>query len=269
MKQKLTISLFSQKSPDPVHDRLTGGRLSFLWLALFLLPVNPVHAQIIRKSKVTFPAADSLIVTADHYYSKKTDPYILLFPTENSSRGEFDSIAFRFARMRYNCLAVDLRSGGPFGYTDNETAQRAREQGFDVSLKSAGYDIAGAISYALELSGKPVVLLGSSSTASLSLIEGSKNPDVKAIIALSPGEFFLPDLRIRDLAPSISIPVFITGSSEEIPYMQEMFGDSGNKYINLFVPTEEADQRGTSLLCRVNQHRDQYWLAILIFIKSL
>ena len=80
-------------------------------ILLLLLQAIPAGAQIIRKSKVTFFSSDSLSITADHYFSKKTNPCILLFHTENSSRGEFDSIAGRFARMQYNCLAVDLRSG--------------------------------------------------------------------------------------------------------------------------------------------------------------
>ena len=101
LKQKLTISSFWRRFPDPVTGRYNGTTFTVISaLLLLLLPVIHSNAQIIRKSKVTFLASDSLLITADHYYSKKTNPYILLFHTENASRGEFDSIADRFARMQ-------------------------------------------------------------------------------------------------------------------------------------------------------------------------
>ena len=101
---------------------------------------------------------------------------------------------------RYNCLAVDLRSGYAYGFVDNETALRAKQKGFNTSLISSAKDIDAAIDYAVRLSGQPVILLGSSSSASLCLIEGAGNPNVKAIMALSPGEFFKPGIEIRQLA---------------------------------------------------------------------
>ena len=102
MKQKKIISLFLQK--------LNSKRLlkfSILAIILFsILTAENAFSQIVRKSKLEFYSTDSLILTADHYYSNKDNPYILFFHSENSSRGEFDNIAYRFSKMHYNCLAV-------------------------------------------------------------------------------------------------------------------------------------------------------------------
>jgi len=259
-----------QKFPDSVTYWNTG-KLSFLTIVLFIffLPVDHAGAQIIRKSKVTFLAADSLLITADHYYSRKDYPYILLFHTEKASRGEFDSIATRFARMKYNCLAVDMRSGENFGYVDNETAKRARSRGYSTTLSEGLNDIKAAIAYAVKLSGQPVVLLGSSSSASLCLLAASDNPQVKAVMAFSPGEFFKPELEITELAANISKPVFVTCSDSEVTWIKEMFAETDDKYLDLFLPSGQVNERGTDLLTPKNAERDQYWLAVLIFIKSL
>ncbi len=270
LRQKRTTSLFSQKFPDFATGRTHGiFTLAAVTLTLLLVPAFHAGGQIIRKSKVTFLSSDSLTITADHYYSKKTYPYILLFHTENSSRGEYDSIAGRFARMHYNCLAVDLRSGSSFGYVENETAKMARENGFNTLLAHSARDVDAAIDYAFRISGREMVLLGSSSSASLCLLEGIDNPKVRALMAFSPGEFFRPEKDIGQVASQISKPVFVTGSSDETVYLQEMFAHTDAKYLNLFIPSGNVNQRGSELLTPQNPDRDQYWLAVLIFVKSL
>ena len=139
LKQKLTISSFLQRYPD-FH---TGKIIRTVCFAVLLLFTTAFHsgAQIIRKSKVTFLSSDSLTITADQYFSKNTNPWILLFHTENASRGEFDTIAVRFGRMQYNCLAVDLRSGNTYNYVENETAKKALELDYSTSLIQASRDV--------------------------------------------------------------------------------------------------------------------------------
>ncbi len=271
LKQKPTILLFSQKSPDHIRSSVSGRIAKALVAAAILFSiVLPAKAQlIIRKTLVTFAASDGLIITADHYYSKKTNPYILLFHTEYSSRGEYDSIAGRYAKMNYNCLAVDLRSGDKFGFVENETAKRALREGFNTSLLRSVKDIEAAIQYAYNLSSQPVILLGSSASASLCLIAGLDNPEVKAIMAFSPGEYFKPGMEIEQLASHISKPLFVATSGSEAAYVKEMFLDTNKKFLNLFGPGILSHERGAGLLSRQNPESDQYWLAVLIFIKSL
>jgi hypothetical protein len=71
------------------------------------------------KHKVTFIASDSLRITADLYLNNYNYPFILLFHQNGYSRGEYAEIAGKLMNLGYNCLAVDLRSGGKVNYVKN------------------------------------------------------------------------------------------------------------------------------------------------------
>lgn len=231
--------------------------------------LSSVSAQIVRKTKVEFFSSDSVLITADHYYSRKENPYILLFHTEKSSRGEFDSLAYRFVKMQYNCLAVDLRTGDKYGFVHNETAERVHEGGLDIDTDNAEEDIIAAINFVSSFNGKPIVLLGSSSSASLCVKIASRNPKVKAVMAFSPGEFFLPEFKLASVLPGMKTPLFIAGNPEEQPYINEIFSDLNDQYKSFMPPPDHALGRGARLLLMGNPARDEYWLAVLIFIKSI
>ena len=238
-------------------------------LVILLFILVPMHFsfQVIRKTKVNFEAEDGLIITADHYYSKTSNPYIILFHQEGSSRGEFETIANRFLSMNYNCLAVDLRSGGRYSFTENETAKLAREKGFSTRLYESLKDVTAAIKYIRTISEEPIALLGSSYSSSLSLIAASKNTDVKAVIAFSPGEFFLPEITVNSILNSLTIPVFAGCSTEEYPYVTDMFEGSENQNYILFKPSSGKGTRTAEALLQNKESSDEYWLALLIFIR--
>ena len=79
--------------------------------------ISILLASPATKKKVTFTAEDGLEITADLYVEKEEYPYILLFHQAESSRGEYNETAIKLAKLRYNCLAVDLRSGNNSNYT--------------------------------------------------------------------------------------------------------------------------------------------------------
>ena len=79
-----------------------------------------------HKEKVTFESEDGVLITADHYLINQEYPYIVLFHQAGSSRGEFNEIAEKLMMLRYNCLAVDLRSGDNSNFVKNETAVKTR-----------------------------------------------------------------------------------------------------------------------------------------------
>lgn len=265
MKQKKTISLYLLKSVQ--NKRLYLLVVFFLLLNFISTPVS--EAQVVRKTKVEFLSSDSLVITADHYYSRKDNPYILLFHTEQSSRGEFDELAERFVKMQYNCLAVDLRSGNKFGFIKNETAERAFNAAIDTRIEAGAMDILAAIEYAGKFNNSPVVLLGSSSSASLCIQVAENNQNVKGIMAFSPGEFFIPGLDLSSLLPGMKTPIFVAGNTSEEPYLIEMFSGLDPEYKSFISPPANAEGRGISLLFNENPAHDEYWMAVLIFIKSL
>lgn len=229
---------------------------------------EPLIAQVIRKSTLTFAASDGLLVTADLYQSKKSNPYILLFHEDQSCKAEYDSIVSRFIKMNYNCMAVDLRSGSDVGFNKNETANRAKEEGFSTSIFNGILDMEAAINYAYDLSGKDVSLIGSGSSASLALIVGARHDKVTAVVNFSPGEYLLPDCSINNLLADFIKPVFVACTATEKEYLSGIEGFPGIDKV-LFSPTDGEGLHGTSALLPENQSRDEYWLSLLIFFKSL
>jgi len=226
--------------------------------------------MVTRKSKVSFPSEDGLEITADHYYSKKSNPYIILLHQERSSRGEFDSIAERLIKMNYNCLAVDLRSGDRYGFVVNETALRAREKGLNTTLIECLKDINASIEFVKKISNLPIILLGSSFSASLAILTAKNDSAVKAVIAFSPGEFFLPGIEIKSELEDFNKPVFAGFSDEEELYIRDMFSLAVNhNNINLFSPSDNAGKRTAEALLSLNNSSDEYWLALLIFLRSI
>ena len=73
-------------------------------------------------------------------------------------------------------------------------------------------DMKAAIEYAFNKSNQPVILFGSGANGSLSLKLAKENDNVRAVVALSPGEYFLPHINIQDTISNLKKPVFITSS---------------------------------------------------------
>ena len=138
--------------------------VAFLFLAFVLTSLN-----VIRKETVTFTSDDGLLVTADEYIIASDNPYILLFHEQESSRGEFETIARKLCKMDYNCLAVDIRNGGSVNFISNETVKRCRESRCPVGPGDVEKDMLAAINYAFERSSQPVILFGSCANGSLCL----------------------------------------------------------------------------------------------------
>jgi len=221
-----------------------------------------------NKEKVSFPSEDGIEITADKYLVNEEYPYILLFHQAGSSRGEFRDIAEKFLKLRYNCLAVDLRSGDNANFVNNETASRARGAGKSVNFLDAREDMAAAIDYAHDLNSKEVILLGSSYSASLALLEGLNHPKVGAVIAFSPGEYFGKDLRLEDSLKICSKPLFVAVTQREQPYVQQMLTAFSEDDYTLFQP-DTLGVHGARALWDDNPTKDEYWLALLMFINNL
>ncbi len=227
-----------------------------------------ISAQVIRKTEIEFQASDGLLITANLYQSRKSNPYIILLHQEQSSKGEFDPIVYRFIKMNYNCMAVDLRSGDDREFEKNKTAARAKEAGYKVSISNASKDIEASIEYLSKLSSKEISLFGSASSGSLALMAGKNNENVNAVVAFSPGEYPGPENELKSILANYPKPVFVAVTSEELPYLSDIEGFPGNNRL-LFKPTTGKGLRGTRALLKENPTRDEYWLSLLLFFKSL
>lgn len=236
-------------------------------LVFFSMGMSSYH--LLQQKTITFNAADGLEITADEYVIDRNNPFILLFHEQGSSRGEFYTIARRLSKMDYNCLAVDLRNGGNSSFVSNETAKRCRESRCAVGGNDIELDMEAAIQYALSQSNHPVILFGSGANGSLSLKLAKENENVRAVVALSPGEYFLPNINIQDTIRNLKKPVFISSSRSEFPYVSQLASGIEEQYLKLFEPQLGEGGRGTTSLTAEYEHNSEYWLELLIFFKGL
>jgi len=257
-----------QKQPSHSELRSKAPRVVF-FACIILLSVVFSSLNVIRVKTITFSSADSLVITADEYIISPENPYILLLHEQGSSRGEYHTIARRLCKLDYNCLAVDLRNGGNNSRVSNETAKRCRESRCPTGIDDLGKDVAAAIQYIQGKTDHPVVLFGSGSNGSLGLKIAAENNQVRAAVALSPGEYFMPALKIQDTISGLKKPIFITGSKDEIPYFSELASGLEEDYLTLFEPKKSEGKRGSESLSENYDDNTEYWVALILFFRDL
>ncbi len=235
-----------------------------LFLICFLISV-----KVTAQHSITFPSADNILITADQYLNDKDLPYIILFHQANSSRGEFHEIAPKLTRLGYNCLAVDLRSGKEINYIQNETATRAAEQRLPTGYLDAEKDIIASIEYIKEISPKKIILLGSSYSASLVMKVGNHNPDVEAVVAFSPGEYFQPKLILKSFLNEYDKPLFIASTVNEKPFVYDLIAEIPEELVNFFVPETGEGTHGAKALWEKQPQNEEVWLSLMLFFKKI
>ncbi|MDF1573729.1 MAG: dienelactone hydrolase family protein [Bacteroidales bacterium] len=252
------------------HKSLRSKAIQVLsFTCILFLSLAFSSSDAIRVKTITFTAADGLEITADEYIVESTKPYILLFHEQGSSRGEFNNIARRFCKLEYNCLAVDLRNGGYNNFVSNQTARQLREEGLHAGIHEVEQDVEAAIQYIREKSTFPVILFGSGANGSVSLQVAVSNANVRAVVAMSPGEYFLPGIKIQDTITQLEKPVFITSSKAEFPYVSELASGIHEDYLTLFEPMLGEGDRGTRSLTEEYEQNTEYWIALILFFKDL
>ncbi len=232
--------------------------LVFLTMPLFAIGQTQVH----------FYSEDSLKITADFYQADPFSPYVVFMHQAGSSRGEYNEIAPRFTMMKYNGLAVDLRSGKEINFIQNETVARAKEMNLPHSMADAEKDVIAAVEYAYKTSGKPVILFGSSYSATLALEVAKDNPKVSAVVAFSPGEYFNGH-SVKNTISGLNKPYFVSGAIKEKPYIEELMINTISPKGILFFPVEGKGRHGASNLWKSSPDASEYWLSLIVFFRSL
>lgn len=139
-----------------------------------------------RQDTIEFPSADGLTMRAVMYSIDSTSPVIVLCHQAKMNNYEYAEIAPKLNAMGYNCLALDQRSGGAIDAHDNKTNANALAANKATSYPSSLPDIEAGVNLAYETWGQPVILWGSSYSASLCLKVAMDNEHVKAVIGFSP-----------------------------------------------------------------------------------
>ncbi|PHR70858.1 MAG: hypothetical protein COA67_07635 [Lutibacter sp.] len=215
--------------------------------------------------KTRFPSADGLLISADLYEVNGKKPIVLLCHQAGFSRGEYKDTAIKLNYLGYSCLAIDQRSGEIANEISNETAQRAKEKGLPTSYLDARQDIESAIDYLYDMNGnQPILLVGSSYSASLVLLIGKENEKVKAVAAFSPGEY-LKGIKMSDKLQDYKKSVFVTSSKNEIQQIKGLkIGVTKGKLVH-FEPLTDGIH-GSRALWKSTKGNDKYWEAFEGFL---
>ncbi len=224
---------------------------------------------------ITFPSSDGVTITADLYAPHgKEAPMILLFHQANWSRGEYKEIAPKLNAMGYNCLAVDLRSGGKINNITNETRNDALAKYKSTQYVDALPDIIASVKYAKKnLANGKLILWGSSYSSSLVLKVGSEMPEaVDAILAFSPGEYFTAQGKPRDYITSsmysLSQPVFFTSAHNEKSNWWGMYVAVSGSQKQFFWPSSTGNHGSRALWSKFPDSKE-YWEAVKSFLEHI
>ena len=218
-------------------------------ICALLLILLPAFHGVTGQEAVFFYTHDSTRVRADLYLADYRLPFIVLCHQQGSDRTEFIEIAPRLLNVNYNCLAIDLRPGTGFSSAD---------------------DIKAAIAYTKKFSGSQrVILMVTSFSASLCFFIAAEITDIKAVIALDPGEYFQPGKSVGDIARQIKQPIFVSSTLKEFPYVANIFSGIPESRLTLFSPQKGPGIRGTAAFSNSNPNSSEYWFALMMFFKKL
>lgn len=235
---------------------------------LFIFAILISKITLFSQSTINFKSVDDVQISADFYEGKPEAPFLLLFHQAGYSRGEYKEIAPRLTKLGYNVLAVDLRSGNEVNYINNQTAENAKAAKKETDFIDAEKDIIAAINWAYAKTKKPVVLLGSSYSASLALKVAVNNSKVKAVAAFSPGEYFLSDrITIKNEIKDLTKPIFATCALSEYDYLTELF-QFVVKNKTLYKPRKGEGKHGAKALWKDNPNAKEYWFALTMFLRN-
>lgn len=231
-------------------------------ICLFLL--KPATAQL----QLNFFSKDGLKVFADWYPVSSEMPIILLCHQAESSRGEFSETALKLNKFGFNCLAVDLRSGKESNGVANETAKEAAAQIKSTTFEDSEQDMIAAIDFLYDKYKKPVIILGSSFSASLALKVAVENYKVSGVAAFSPGEYFSDNTFVRNNIKNLLKPVFITSSLKESENVTDLVKDVNSRIKVQYIPSSKGEH-GAKALWSENPYNQEYWIALMSFLDKM
>ncbi|MDN5200043.1 alpha/beta hydrolase [Fulvivirgaceae bacterium BMA10] len=217
---------------------------------------------------IHFKSKDELLITADFYPVEKSKGFILLCHRSHCNRGEYRETAPEFNSLGFSCLAIDQRSGMKVFGVINETAAQAKLEKLPTGYLDAKQDIEAAVDYAFELNeNKPIIILGSSYSASLALLISTKNEKIKAVITFSPGEY-LKGVNLAEEIKSIDKPTYVTSAKKEVEDVKNVMRFTNTKYITQFEPEAEGFHGSKTLWASVKGH-ESFWESLKYFLSDL
>jgi len=233
----------------------------------------PAPAPVPTAQPVQLKARDGITVFGRYYPVTQPKALILLFHQAGSSKDEYATIAPRLNRAGYSALAIDQRTGDAL-FGPNETAARmpaAKGQSEEASYLAAEPDLQAALDWAVEQKHK-LILWGSSYSAALVFDVAAQNPGkVAALLAFSPGEYMADKHFVDRAARTLSIPVFVTSSSdaEEIAAARTIAAAVPGGKADHYVPPSGVHGSSTLIAEKDPKGAEANWAGVMAFLKKV
>lgn len=247
--------------------RLTLGLLALLALSSCNAPPRAKEIPPIKREVVQLTAADGVKVFGGYSEPAGAKALILLFHQAEAGQGEYTAIVPRLASAGYATLALDQRSGGDM-FGGNWTVKGL---GKSAGFTEAKPDLEAALAWA-KAKKLPVVLWGSSYSASLAFVLAAEHPrDVRALLAFSPGEYFDGKPCVADAARKLGMPVFVTSAQEpkEIAAARSVLDAVPGGFKRQFVPTAGGVHGSSTLNPERNpKGAEAAWKEVLAFLDQ-
>ena len=242
---------------------------------IIILLSSLIAGLVQEKEQINFPSNDGLELTADLYMTHdKSAPFIVLFHQARWSRGEYLEIAPHLNKLGFNCMAVDLRSGGEINGVKNLSLVAAEKAMKPTKYVDAYQDIDAAMKYARQYfaQGK-LIIWGSSYSSALALrYAGEHNDEIDAVLSFSPGEYFKnqgkPATYVTEGAAKITKPVFITSAKGEKSSWWGIYEAIPSEHKTYYLP-ETAGNHGSRALWAKFGDSLRYWDAVEKFLESI
>ena len=229
-----------------------------------VLVEKPIVPNIYVVKTIIF-SKDSLPIMIDIYEVDNKKPTVLLCHQAGFSRGEYKDTAIKLMELDFSCVAIDQRSGNEANGVVNKTVIAAKERGLPTTYLDAKQDIEAAIDYMYKINNQqPIILVGSSYSATLALLIGKNSEKVKKIAAFSPGEYY-KTIDVKNTIKGLSKPTFVTSSKKETAALVELVSLINPSYITHFKPTVEGIHGSRALWSSTNGN-DAYWVAFSNFM---
>ena len=238
--------------------------------SILLLVLTHTGFATYAANKIEIQSTDGLTISAD-YYPSKTKPLgvILLCHQAGWSRGEYKETGPWLAALGYDAVAIDQRSGRKINGVKNLVAAQAKKNKLDTNYISAKPDIEAAIQTIAKKFKQKIILLGSSYSAGLAVrLAGEGHPQLKAIAAFSPGEYYDNKSYLQEVVKNIKIPSFITASKKEIGQYQKLWRLIPANVLTLSAPNSKG-HHGSRALWKSKAGYQEYRAEFQRFLKSL
>lgn len=211
--------------------------------------------------KVNFVTRDGVTIVANYYPNQNSKFAAILIHMRPKTKESFDDFAKLLQKEGYTALAIDLRGHGDsvesiFGKLDY--------QKFNLDEEKKSIDDLVAASLFLEKNGYPKenqFLVGASIGANLSFQFLSENPEIKAVVLLSPGLNYRNVILENFKKENLDDKIFIISSKNDLSSI------SGARELKKWYPKSKylefnSAEHGTDLLDSYPDLKNEiiYWL---------